>query len=182
MLPCYALSFSIVLLIFPFLFSSSSIPPPFFYPPVLRTLPLLLWLWHPPVNLSPSFQVSACTYMCPLFAWTLSLPALWTNSHTLRLSPQRNQGCQHTCRRYTNAVRWPAVGRYLCRWFGWGYCLCCTVRQGWEKWFPVGVWGPDPFLPSPPIHSLWGPVRPRYFPSLIDSRDVLLAGGALSLF
>lgn len=36
--------------------------------------------------------------------------------------------------------------------------------------------GPDP--PSLPP-ALWGPVRTRYFPSLIDCRDVRPAGGAV---
>lgn len=38
----------------------------------------------------------------------------------------------------------------------------------------AGGWGLRPF---PLLLCLWGPVRPRYFPSLIDSRDGPLAGG-----
>lgn len=36
--------------------------------------------------------------------------------------------------------------------------------------------------PSPLLLALWGPVRPRYFPSLIDSRDGLRAGTTVSVY
>lgn len=46
---------------------------------------------------------------------------------------------------------------------------------GLKKMVSCGGMGPFPLLPS-----LWGPVRPKYFPSLIDSRDRLLAEWALT--
>lgn len=51
-------------------------------------------------------------------------------------------------------------------------------KAGLRKMVSCGALRPVPF---PPLPSLWGPVRPRYFPSLIDSRDGLLAGGAVSV-
>lgn len=51
-------------------------------------------------------------------------------------------------------------------------------KAGLRKMVSCGGLRPRPF---PLLLSLWGPVRPRYFPSLIDSRDGLLAGGAVSV-
>lgn len=61
-------------------------------------------------------------------------------------------------------------------WFGRGVASSVLyTKAGLRKMVSCGCLRPRPF---PLLLSLWGPVRPRYFPSLIDSRERLLAAGA----
>lgn len=74
-------------------------------------------------------------------------------------------------------------------WFLWpsvdicviGLAVCAVLKGRAEKnGFLSRVEAQSLFYPLP--SPLWGPVRPRYFPSLIDSRDGPLAAEALSVY
>lgn len=148
---------------------------------------LLLFL---PPDSTPFFDFDTCLSAFPsILRWVCmraaclhglaltSLPALWTIS----LSQAHHWEIKVVNTFAAATWLWfvdPQLVE-ICRWFGWGTWFHRTVRQGWEKRFPVGVWGPGSFPLDP---SLWGPVRPRYFPSLIEARDGLRVSHPASVF
>ncbi len=145
---------------FHFLFSSSSLLlifllllPSSFLCPYLRTLLPSLTACHPfPVPSGEWVDISIHC-MC-LLAWSwidfinISQPVLWTTSLALWLSPQRNQGCQHTCCCYMNVVCCPP---------SWSKSASVVLLKvlsapyseaGLRKIASCGPLGSDPFLPS----------------------------------
>ncbi len=162
-----------------------TIPPPLPFFPVSSVLTCglypFLWLWHLPVNLSQSPQVSVQlhTYRMCCFAWTYIIIFLYLRSgQPLMLSESYDWEIR--------AVNTLAVATWM--WFSgprWSISVSVVWQRvppaphsntGLRKMVSCGGLRPRPF---PSLPSLWGPVGPRYFPSLIDSRDGLLAGGAV---
>lgn len=157
MLPCYAFFPPYSSDNFPFLFYPCLflLLLPFF--PVSSVLICglypFLWLWHLPVNLSQSLQVSVCTYISTVCS---SLHGLNRLIYFALISLCSGQPLTLTAEKSELSTHLPLLhecGLLALSWsisvsVVWLRCLHRTVRQGWEKWFPVGVWGPGPFLSS----------------------------------